>query len=93
MGRFSSIRLAQGSIAVLFLVLLRTLGEYYRLRAVLGPAPGLRAFEPYITGLLLGVGGTGAAVGLYLAGRPRAVIGTAVLTVAVLFVYKVAAIR
>lgn len=93
MGRFSSTRLAQGSIGVLFLALLRTLGEYYRLRAVLGPAHGMRAFEPYVAGLLLGVGGTGVAVGLYFAGRPRAVIGAAVLTVAALFVYKVAAIR
>lgn len=92
MARVSSARLAQGSLALLFLVLLRTLGEYYRLRAALGAEAGMRAFSPYVSGLVLGVAGTGVAVGCYVAGRPRAVVGAAVLTVAVLFIYKVLAI-
>ncbi len=88
MTRLSPERLAQGSIGVLFLALLRTLGEYYRLRAGLGREQGLRAFDPFIPGLLLAVAGTAVAVVLYFSGRLRLVVWAAGLTVLALLVYK-----
>jgi hypothetical protein len=93
MPRFSVERVAQVSISILFLALVRTVGEYYRLRATLGPGPGLTAFEPFMPGLLLAVVGTWTAVLLYFGHRHRAAITAAVLTVVALLAYKLAAIR
>lgn len=92
MTRLSSERLAQIGIGVIFLILLRTLGEYYRLRYTLGPGQGLQAFQPFLTGLLLAVTGAAVAVGLYFGRRFRLVVWSAGLTVAALLVYKVVVI-
>jgi len=81
-------RLAQAGIGVLFVAILRTIGEYYRLRWSLGPAAGLRAFEPFIPGLLLAVIGTMAAVALYFAGRFRLAVWAAGSVVVGLILYK-----
>ena len=82
-------RVAQVSIGVLFLAILRTVGEYYRLRWFLGPEAGLKAFEPFIGGLALAVAGTMAAVALYFARRFRLVVWVTAITVAALILYKV----
>lgn len=92
MARLTPERWAQGGIGVLFLVLLRTLGEYFRLRAVLGPERGLAAFAPFLPALLLAVLGTAAAVLLFFARRFRTAVGAAAATVLVLLAYKLAAI-
>ena len=81
-------RVAQVSIAVLFLAALRTLGEYYRLKWTLGQETGLKAFEPFIAGLLLAVTGTMVAVTLYFARRFRAVAWATAIIVTVLILYK-----
>ncbi len=81
-------RLAQIAIGILFIVILRTLGEYYRLRWSLGAEAGLKAFEPFITGLLLAVIGTIAVVALYFARRFRMVVWTAGTAVVGLILYK-----
>ena len=82
-------RFAQIGIGMLFIAMLRTVGEYYRLRWSLGPHAGLKAFEPFISGLLLTVIGTMAAVGLYFAGRFRLVLWTAGSVIVGLILYKV----
>lgn len=82
-------RVAQISIGVLFLVILRTIGEYYRLRWYLGSEAALKAFEPFIAGLLMAVSGTTAAVMLYFARRFRLVMCGAAILVAALVCYKV----
>ncbi len=82
-------RVAQICIGVLFLAILRTIGEYYRLRWSVGPEAGLKAFEPFIAGLALAVTGTMAAVALYFARRFRLVVWCAAIIVAALILYKV----
>lgn len=81
-------RFAQLGIAILFIVILRTLGEYYRLRWSLGPEAGPKAFEPFIPGLLLAVIGTMATVALYFARRFRLVMLAAGIVIVGLVVYK-----
>jgi hypothetical protein len=82
-------RVAQIGIGVLFVAILRTVGEYYRLRRSLGPEVGLKAFEPFIGGLLLAVVGTMAAVAFYFARRFRLVVLVAGTVVAGLVLYKI----
>ena len=81
-------RLAQVGIGILFIAILRTVGEYYRLRWALGPETGPKAFEPFIPGLLLAVIGTMVAVALYFAQRFRLVLWAAGIVVAGLILYK-----
>ena len=85
----SAERLAQIAVSVLFLALLRTVGEYFRLRALHGPEAGLAEFSPYVGGLGVGVIGTWAAVLLYFAKRFRAVVVATLATIAALLLYKV----
>jgi len=79
---------AQVGIGILFIAMLRTVGEYYRLRWSLGPEAGLKAFEPFIPGLLLAVIGTMVAVALYFGQRFRLVLWAAGIVVALLILYK-----
>ena len=72
----------------MFIAILRTVGEYYRLRWALGPETGPKAFEPFIPGLLLAVLGTMAAVALYFARRFRLVLWAAGIVVVGLILYK-----
>jgi hypothetical protein len=81
-------RVAQAAIAILFIAILRTVGEYYRLRWSLGAEAGLKAFEPFIPGLLLAVIGTMATVALYFARRFRLVVWAAGIVVAGLILHK-----
>ncbi len=81
-------RVAQAGIGILFLAVLRTVGEYYRLRWSLGAEAGLKAFEPFIPGLLLAVIGTMAAVALYFARQFRLVVWATGTVVLGLILYK-----
>lgn len=81
-------RVAQVSIGILLLVILRTLGEYYRLRWSLGPETGLKSFEPFIAGLVLAVTGTMVAVILYFVRWFRLVAWATVIIVVALILYK-----
>jgi hypothetical protein len=92
MTRPSAQRVAQAGITVLFLALVRTVGEYFRLRHTLGPDTGLVAFAPFIPAVGLAVIGTWASVLLYFMRRFRTATGAAVVTVATLLVYKLTAI-
>jgi hypothetical protein len=88
MRSLSPERLAQTAIAVLFIAILRTLGEYYRFRWTLGSEVAMRAFEVFIPGLVLAVIGAIAAVGLYFARRFRLVAWAVAITIAALLLYK-----
>ncbi len=88
MARLSTERLAQAGILILLLALLRTVGEYYRLRTQLGASLGFEAFAPFITGLLLGLAGLVVGVVLHFGGRFRAVVAVVAATLGVLLVYK-----
>lgn len=68
--------------------MLRTVGEYYRLRWSLGQEAGLKVFEPFIFGLLLAITGAMGAVALYFARRFRLVVWAAGTVVVGLILYK-----
>ena len=74
---------------VLFLALTRTVGEYFRLRYVLGADAAPVAYAPYIAGLGAGLLGTWAAVVLCFARRFTAATGASVLTIVGLIIYKI----
>jgi sugar phosphate permease len=85
-------RLSELAITALFLALVRTLAEYYRLRYVRGTALGLADVAPYITGGMMAAVGAWAAVVAYFFGRYRVVIGIVVAVVVAMIVYKVVVI-
>ena len=53
MARLSAQRLAQIGITVQFLALVRTLAEFYRLRAAHGPALTVPGIAPFVGGSML----------------------------------------
>lgn len=92
MRQMTARRLSQIAITALFLALVRTLGEYYRLRYVRGPALGLDEVAPYVTGALMAALGVWAAVTAYFFGRFRTSIGIVLSMIAVMIAYKLAVI-
>ena len=89
MARVSARRLSELAITGLFLALIRTLAEYYRLRYVRGTALALAEVAPYITGALMAALGAWVAVVAYFIGRYRVATGIVVAVVAAMLVYKV----
>jgi uncharacterized membrane protein len=81
-------RLAQVGICVQFLALVRSLAEVFRLRYVQGPALSVATVAPYVGGALLAALLTWIAVVCYFAGRERAAVGVAGLTIVALLVVK-----
>ena len=86
-------RLAQLGICVQFLALVRSLAEVFRLRHVQGPALDVATAVPYVGGALLAAVLTWIAVLCYFAGRDRAAVGVAGLTILALLAVKIALIR
>jgi sugar phosphate permease len=89
MARISARQLSQLAITGLFLALIRTLAEYYRLRYVRGTALALADVAPCITGGLMAALGAWAAVVAYFFGRYRVATGIVVVAVVAMLVYKV----
>ena len=87
--RISARRLAELAISVLFLALLRTLAEVFRLRYVRGPALALTEVTPYVTGALMAALGAWAAVVAYFVGRYRVATGIVAAVIVAMLVYKV----
>jgi hypothetical protein len=83
-------RLAVISITVLFLALVRTLSEIFRLKYVRGGVISYGAAEPYIIGALAAALGCWLAVTFYFFKRETAVVITAVATIGVLLAIKFA---
>lgn len=81
--------LAKAVAGVLLLIVIRALGEVFRLEYAAGNALALAQVRPFIVGAL------GAAVALaitliaILSGRPRLALTVAVSAVLLLFIYKV----
>jgi len=82
-------RLAQLGICVQFLALVRSLAEVFRLRYVQGATLGVATVVPYVGGALLAAVLTWIAVLCYFAGRDRAAVGVAGLTIVALLVVKI----
>jgi hypothetical protein len=88
-GRWTRERWAKIAIMVLFLMLVRTLSEYFRLKATLGPRFAVATAEPYVVGSLAISVFCWMAVGCFFFRRYTAVIAISIVTVAVMMIYKV----
>ena len=82
-------RLAQVGIFVQFLALVRTLAEFFRLQQVHGPALAIATVAPYVGAALLAAVLTWTAVLCYFAGRDRAAVGVAGVTILALLIIKI----
>jgi hypothetical protein len=85
-------RWAQIGIATEFLIIVRTLGEFFRLRHVLGSNFSTAAATPYIGGALLAACFCWAGVILYFFRRYTLSAWIALATVVMLLLYKIAVI-
>jgi hypothetical protein len=85
-------RWAQIGITIEFLIVVRTLGEFFRLRHVLGANFSTAVATPYVGGALIAACSCWAGVVLYFFRRYRLSAWLALATVFVLLMYKIAVI-
>jgi hypothetical protein len=81
--------LAKVAAGILLLIVVRSLGEVFRLEGLRGGALTIAEIRPFIIGALVAALALALALTAILARRPRATIVIGVLTVAGLFVYRV----
>ncbi len=75
-------------MVVQLVIMIRTIGEFYRLRHYYGTAAALVRYEPYIGGLLIDAVLCLVTVILLFWRKPRVAAITAATTVIVLLIYK-----
>jgi hypothetical protein len=92
MLRITARRSSELAIMVLFLALIRTLAEYYRLKHVHGTQLVLAEVAPYITGALIAALGAWAAVAAYFFGRYRLSAGVVAVAIGLMLTYKIAVV-
>jgi hypothetical protein len=92
MKRPTARQLSQISIAVLLLIIARSLGEVVRLQYAEGDALTVAQVTPYVGSALFTVVILAAALLCHAAGRYPIVIGGTIATVVLLLIYKVAVI-
>ena len=85
-------RWAQIGITVQFLIVVRTLGEFFRLRHVLGTSFSAAVAVPYVGGALIAACFCWAGVTLYFFRRYILSVWIALAAVVILLVYKIAVI-
>ncbi len=85
-------RWAQIGITIEFLIVVRTLGEFFRLRHTLGTNFSIAVATPYVGGGLIAVCSCWAAVTLYFVRRYTLSAVIALATVPALLAYKIAVI-
>ena len=85
-------RWAQLGITVQFLIVVRTLGEFFRLRHVLGTSFSAAVAAPYVGGALIAVCFCWIGVTLYFFRRYTLSVWTTLTAVAILLMYKIAVI-
>ncbi len=83
---------ARIGVIVQLAILIRTIGEFYRLRHYYGTAAALVRYEPYIGGLLIDAVLCLLTVVLLFWRKPRAAAITAAATILILLAYKLVAI-
>ncbi|MGH9888742.1 MAG: hypothetical protein ACREBE_24630 [bacterium] len=88
MTRIPARRVAEIAIIALFLALIRTLAEYYRLEYLREDTVALTDVAPYIAGALMAALGAFAAVVAYFAGSYRLASGIVGAVVLAMLVYK-----
>jgi hypothetical protein len=89
MTRTSELRLAQVFIAVLLLVIIRSLGEVFRLQYLHGDALVIGQVIPYVIGALFAAVGLALTLICYFVSRYRTSTAIAATTLILLFLYKV----
>ena len=89
----SAERSAQGAILLLFVVIVRSLAEYFRLEHAYGYAVPRQLLSEYVGGALIAVVATAICVLFYFARRYRSVVVIVAITIVALLVYKVRYIR
>ncbi|ABF39063.1 hypothetical protein Acid345_0058 [Candidatus Koribacter versatilis Ellin345] len=82
-------RSAQAGIILLFVVIIRSLAEYFRLEHAYGYAIPRQILSEYVGGALIAVVATGICVMFFFARRYRSVVVLVVVTIVALLVYKV----
>ena len=92
MVRLTRERWAQVGITIQFLALVRTLGEFFRLKYVLGVDFTVAVGEPFVVGALIAAFSCWIAVTLLFFGRNTSVICVSIATIVILLVYKITAI-
>jgi len=90
--RVTKERWAQIGITTEFLIVVRTLGEFFRLRHALGTNFSTAVATPYVGGGLIAACSCWAAVTLYFFRRYTLSAWIALATVPILLVYKIAVI-
>lgn len=85
-------RWAQIGITAQFLIVLRTLAEFFRLRHVHGTSFSVAVAAPYIAGALIAACFCWAGVTLYFCRRYTLSAWVAIVAVVILLVYKIAVI-
>ncbi|HXJ96408.1 MAG TPA: hypothetical protein VMT20_26520 [Terriglobia bacterium] len=92
MRKLTKERWAQIGITTQFLIVIRALGEIFRLKYVFGINFSTAMAMPYVTGSLLAAGSCWAGVTFFFFRRYTVSIWIAAVTVIILLVYKIAAI-
>jgi hypothetical protein len=90
--KLSRERWAQVAITVQFLIVVRTLGEFFRLKYTLGASFSMAVATHYIIGALIAACSCWAGVTLFFFRRYSPCVWVAAITVAALLAYKVAVI-
>ena len=83
---------ARIGITVQFLIVIRTLGEFFRLRHVLGTSFSAAVAAPYVGGALTAACFCWAGVTLYFFRRYTRAVWIALAAAVILLVYKIAVI-
>ena len=92
MERPSPHRLAQVGIGVLLLIIIRSLGEVFRLQQVQAEPVTIAQITPFVGSALVTAVVLAAALVCKAGGRDRIVIGGVIATVLLLLVYKIVVI-
>ena len=89
MSRFSLILLARCAAALLLLIVIRSLGEVFRLEYGRADLPGYGEIRPFIIGALAAALALAVTLLAIVLDRPRTGLVLAGLTVVALFFYRV----
>lgn len=93
MRKITNEQRAQVGISIQFLIVVRTLGEFFRLKHASGTNFSIAMATPYVTGCLLAACFCWAGVTFFFFRRYKISIWISVSTVIILLVYKIAVIR
>ena len=92
MTRQSELKIAQISTGILLLVIVRSLGEYFRLQYLHGDALVIGQVTPFVAGALFATIALALTLTFYFAGLYRVSIAISAATLVLVLVYKVAVV-